>query len=411
MAQPPALRHEFLLAAACCLWPPSERRNEAIRDAVIQTLDWDRFLRVVNRHRVAGLIHDGLAQAGVSAPPGIASQIHDMKSRIARQNLQYAAECWRIQQLFDEADVPLLFVKGVTLAQLAYGSLALKHSWDIDLLVMPNTVPKALRLLERAGYHAFPPLPPITDERYMRWIRFAREYVLFHETNAVHIEIHWKLADNNYFFPGISAISPTQMVTISQRVQLRTLNHDDLFTYLCVHGAGHGWSRLKWLADVAALMAHDSVSDAEHRLEYAKTVNADHSVAQSFLLCDRLFGTPSLVTISQKLRRSYRYRWLEHTALQAMTNGNAETELGNASFDLFPILLSHFLLGRGIRFLVNELWNKLNRPYDQHYLTLPNWLGFLYSSVRVVTWVNRRGRMRPLPVPPKQPKNNLMSDS
>lgn len=392
---------EFTVAAACCIWPPSERRELAICSAVGEQIDWDRLLRVVKRHCVAGLVHDGLARAGISVPPDFARQIQNLATGIARQNLQYAAESLRIQQLFDEAGVPLLFVKGVTLAQLVYGSLALKHSWDIDVLVTPDAVPEALQLLATAGYHAFPPLPPITDRRYQRWIKFTREYVLFHGTNSVHVEIHWRLVDNSYFLPGISARSPTRMVAISDGAGLRTLLDDDLFAYLCVHGASHGWSRLKWLADVGALIAGDSASDAERRLEAAKSVNAEDCLAQTFLLCSRLLGTPSLTALSQKLRLSYRYRWLEHTALNAMTNRNAETEWGEAPFYKVPILISHFMLGRGWQFAVNELWNKLNGPYELQYATLPNWLGFLYPLFRVALWIKRRGRLRPLRVPPK----------
>lgn len=74
------------------------------------------------------------------------------------------------------------------------------------------------------------------------------------------VEIHWRLVDNSYFFPEISALSPTRIVTIPAGAGLRTLDDNDLFAYLRVHGATHGWSRLKWLADAAALMARDSAS-------------------------------------------------------------------------------------------------------------------------------------------------------
>jgi len=392
---------EFAVAAACCIWPPSERRNHAIRSAVGGTLDWDRVYRIVKRQHVAGLVHDGLSRAGISVPPEVARQIQTMATGVARQNLQCAAESLRIQRLFDEAGVPILFVKGMTLAQLAYGSLALKQSWDIDALVMPRDVPRALQLLASAGYHAFPPMPPMTDVRYERWIRFAREYVLYHEIKSVPVEIHWKLTENDYFLTGISVLSPTQMVSISGGADIRTLVDDDLFAYLCVHGATHGWSRLKWLADVAALMAGDSASDAIRRLEAAKKVNAGDCVAQTFLLCNRLFGTPSLTILAPELRRRYRYRWLEHIALSVMTNGTAEAELGSAAFDVFPIFVSHFMLGRGWLFAANEFWTKVNRPYDLQYTTLPNWVGPLYPLFRVASWIKRRGRIRPLPRPPE----------
>jgi len=394
------LPREFLLAAACCIWPPSERRNLAICSALEEKIDWDRFLRIVKRQRVAGLVHDGLTQAQVSVPPHIARQTQNMAAGIARQNLFYAAESLRIQQLFDEAGVSLLFVKGITLAQLAYGTLALKHSWDVDLLVMPGAVSQALQLLAQAGYHPFPALPPTKDQRYERWMRFGNEFVLFHNSNSVHVELHWKLAENSYFLSEVSAESPTQIVRLPNGAGLRTLVDDDLFAYLCVHGASHGWSRLKWLADVAALMVHDNASDAQQRLNAAKTVRAEECVAQAFLLCDRLFATPSLIALSLQLRLKRRCRWLERVAFGALTNGGAETETDHSSLVHLSIRLSHFMLGRGLRFASNELWNKLNRPYDQLYITLPNWLGILYPLVRIAAWVKRRGRPRPLPVPP-----------
>ena len=396
----PDLPIEFGLVAACCRWPPSVQREEVIRRAATASLDWDAFLRVVKRQRVPGLVRDGLQSASVSCPPRIAGEIESMVADMVRQNLKHAAESVRIQRMFDDAGVPLLFVKGVTLAQLAYGGLALKHSWDIDLLVAPDSVPRALELLARAGYHPFPALPPATDKRYERWIRFGREYILFHRTNAVHVEIHWRLTDNGYFLCGIAPDALTQTVRLSNGADLRTLVDDDLFAYLCVHGACHAWSRLKWLADVAALLAHDSASDAERRLEGASKLNAEACVAQAYLLCDRLFETPCVAELAKLLRQNRRYRRLERIALGAMTSGEAQAELGNAAFDRLPSFLSHFLLGRGWRFLTRELWIKLNGPFDLQGVALPNWLEFMYPAFRVAAFVQRRGRMRPWPAPP-----------
>jgi hypothetical protein len=65
---------EFQLAAACAMWPPSCRRTEAIRARATGPLDWPRFMRVVRRHRVVGLVHDELSRAQANAPPEIAGR-------------------------------------------------------------------------------------------------------------------------------------------------------------------------------------------------------------------------------------------------------------------------------------------------------------------------------------------------
>lgn len=386
--------NEFAVAVACCIWPPSEHRTFTIRCTTGKNIDWERFLRVVKRQRIAGLAYHGLQQAGVSVPPEIFSQLKKLASGIARQNFQFAVETARIQRLFDNAGIPVLFVKGITLGQLAYGSLVLKHSWDIDLLVTPDYLPEALHLLSCAGYHPLPLYPSSTDEDFKHWVKFAREYVLKHDVNSVYVEIHWKLSDSGYFLSGISALSPAQMVTVSDDMRIRTLTRDDLFVYLCVHGALHGWSRLKWLADVAALMAHDSESDAHRRLQLAGKYNARNCVVQTFLLCDHLFRTVSVAALSRELRQNYRYRWLERSAWGVMTSGNGEAELGDSSFSLLPIMISHFMLGRGWKFALNELWNKLNLPYDLRAAALPKRFAFLYPLMRMAAWLKRRGRLR-----------------
>src|SRR5262245_25179482 len=126
---------EFRLAAACAMWPPSDRRSQAIRAATSEPLHWPRFVRVAQRHRVLGLAHQGLTAACAPIPPDIRQKIGDQAAIIARESLRMAAEAVRLQRLFDGARLPVLFVKGSSLAMLAFGNLGLSGSQDIDLLV------------------------------------------------------------------------------------------------------------------------------------------------------------------------------------------------------------------------------------------------------------------------------------
>src|SRR5262249_34116955 len=67
----PLLSPEFRLAAACAIWPPSDRRTRIIRTAATGPLDWPRFLRVARRHQVIGLVHDGLTRVQPDVPSEI----------------------------------------------------------------------------------------------------------------------------------------------------------------------------------------------------------------------------------------------------------------------------------------------------------------------------------------------------
>src|SRR5688500_19646503 len=112
--------------AACCRWPPSPARDEQVRRAAAAPSDWNGFGKLVTRHRVAGLVHDGLTRAGVEAPAALAAKLAEEAGDIARQNLLFASECLRLEGRF--AALGHLFLKGVTLNMLAYGSLAYKQA-------------------------------------------------------------------------------------------------------------------------------------------------------------------------------------------------------------------------------------------------------------------------------------------
>src|SRR3954447_9737134 len=126
---------EFLLMTACCVWPPSGCRNENIRRAAADSIDWSRFIRIVTRHRVIGLTYDGLTKAGIQIPAPIRQELSDRAAALVRDALVQAAEAARLQSLFDEESLPVLFVKGASLAILAYGNLGLRESKDLDLVV------------------------------------------------------------------------------------------------------------------------------------------------------------------------------------------------------------------------------------------------------------------------------------
>ena len=68
-------------------------------------------------------------------PPEIVQEIRAQAATLVRDNLDMARESLRLQRLFDDADLPVLFVKGAALAILAFGNLGLRSGQDIDLLI------------------------------------------------------------------------------------------------------------------------------------------------------------------------------------------------------------------------------------------------------------------------------------
>jgi hypothetical protein len=385
------LSAEFRLAAACCIWPPSEHRNAAIRAAASGVADWNLFLRIVERQRIAGLANDGLRRAEIAAPPAVTAQLGGEAADIARQSLLLASEALRLQAAFDAAAVPALFVKGTALAQLAYGTIAIKHAWDIDLLVNPTDVRRGCDVLKAAGFVRISPPPTLADERFFIWSEFARESVFQHNGRGTFVELHWRLSDNPTLLAHVSASSGTQAVTVSAGHVLRTLRDEDLFAYLCLHGAHHGWSRLKWLADLAAWLAPKSPVEVERLYRKAKADGVGRSAAQALLLCECLFDVPLPAGLSAEMRRDRATRWLVSIALNAMAGADASRQIDDRLLGDLQIRLSQFLLAPGVRHWLRELHTQSIGWTDFQNFSLPRPLYFLYPVLRAPSWIWRRG--------------------
>lgn len=387
-----SLSREFLLTAACSVWPPSNSRAEAIRAAAAGPLDWGRFLRIVSRQGVIGLVHDGLTRVRPPVPSGIASEITMRAEAMIKQNLALAAEAVRLQNLLTQANIPVLFIKGASLSMLAFGNLGLSASQDIDLLVPRETLPETITLLSSAGYRRFNPPLDIRDAQLWQLLRLRKDLGFVHQATRLPIELHWRLFLNSHAMAEASVMAAPRVVSLNGTVGLRTLGEEDLFSYLCMHGALHCWSRLKWLADINALLTAAPERGVERLVGAAEARGTGRAAAQALLLCRRLLATPLPDRLMATLAKSATVRWLEATALNAMTTGLGEREPREERFGTTRGSLSTFLLGRSWRYRLSELRIHLINQTDVLAVPLPERLRFLYPILRLPFWLWRHAR-------------------
>jgi Uncharacterised nucleotidyltransferase len=309
---------------------------------------------------------------------------------LARQNLAMAAEALRLQRLFDEAHLPIVFIKGSSLAMLAFGNIGLSGGEDIDLLVPKETLPAAAALISGAGYRRFDPPSDISDAQLRQVMPLRKDLGFVHQASGLRIELHWRLFLNPHAMAETSLIAESRVVPVAGTKGLRTLGQDDLFAYLCMHGALHWWNRLKWLADINALLATLPEDSIERLVRAAEIRGLGRAVTQALLLCRRLLGTPLSAELVATLCKSVSVRWLEATALSAITAGQGERGPHDASFGTTRGSLSTFLLSRSWHYRLAELNIHLTNQTDVLTLPLPERLRFLYPAMRLPLWVWRR---------------------
>lgn len=383
-----ALSAEFLLLTHCCRWP-RPAAVEAATAGASAAVDWPHVLKLARRHRVEGLVWRALSNAAVELPREAAAELAAAAARIARQNLRAAAESVRLTRALDRAGLPHLFVKGVTLGKLVYGDISLKAGWDIDLLVGREQLGSAAALLESAGYALAIPEPGRRGQ-LEQWHDHSKESLWRSADGAVWVELHTALSDNPLLLGGVGLGSPLRRVEIAGGMSLPTLEHDELFAYLCAHGASSAWFRLKWIADLAALISEADSGEIERLYRRSVALGAGRTAALALLLAATLFGTRLGAELTRELRSDRVNGWLVSAALRKLTGRTGSVELHEVTLGTASIHLTQLALMRPWRFKRVELGRQLVSPRDILAVPLPRWLYFLYPLMRAARLFHSR---------------------
>jgi len=315
-----------------------------------QRYDWDRLIRLAKRHRVQGLAWLGLTGGTEITPPEAPGLFEDAKS-IARQNLLAAAAAARMKGAFDRRGLALVFLKGLTLGALAYSNTMLKMSADLDVLVDPAEIEAAEECLLRLDYE------PEGERRTMSRRGAAAKEWPWVGSDGIVLDLHVRLADNPALLPAIGARSPTQDVEVSPGITLPTFRNEELFAYLCVHGASSAWFRLKWVADFAAFLGRFSPDEVRRLYQASHAFGAGRCPDVALLVAEEFFGPFAPRDVLASAARDPIARLLAGLSKRELVQVREPLErpLGTAA-----IHFAQLFMGRGVRFPLREFGRQVS---------------------------------------------------
>ncbi len=342
------------------------------------------LVRVARRHGVIGLVVEGLRSAAIEPPEPLA--------RIARRRgiaaLRQAEEALRLEPLFVAAGVPLLILKGTPLAKRAYGGIGIREAVDIDLAVARTDVDRAWQVMREAGYRAETPRKPLKGFALKMFLWAAKDSLHRHPDHDIAVELHWRLSDD-LRDPKPPSPEHWQRIGLYAGRSLATLGEDDLFVYLCVHGAAHGWARLKWLADIAALVSQSADGGTAY-WQAARRAEAETAAASALMLAHRLLALP--LPAGFRPPASRRLRLLNRLALAIMSAGGGARDLAASPYRGWAELTAKLLVSPGPRNRRAVLRRLLVSGEDVGMLALPAILALAYPLLRIPMWGMRRLR-------------------
>jgi len=282
-----AEQHILCLAARTALDPAAE---QALDRLLGEPVDWDSLRLESQLHEVTPLVASNLArrQAGGLIPDSWTAWAAVRSHATLVRNLAFADELGNLVAGYQDAGLDPIPLKGLSLVERYYGSLALRPCADIDVLVRPEEVGRACELAAALG-----------------WVRrklptFVAEYHPFHEVQyyrstpagQVCLEIHSGLWDPAHFRPLPGLRERALPGTVRGRT-MRLLSDEDTLLHLAIHRS-RSPLRLRFLADVAEVVrGRGATLDWEVLVARAREVRARTALFSGLWLARDLLGAPT----------------------------------------------------------------------------------------------------------------------
>lgn len=236
----------------------------------------------IKRHRVYALAAEVLNRYDkTTAMSAYYPTLIEKAHAVRLQGLRQHAVTLQLQDDLKKAHISSYILKGPQLAQKLYGDVGLRHSKDIDVIVLPDDLSKAIRVLQQSGW-ALLEVPVWIEHPVYRYLakNLFWDFRLQHHATGYMLELHWR-------FEKMPSSNMEKIWWKYWQSDTETAWLAEML-YLCLHGAGSGWPRLKWLGDIRMCLEH--YPDMWQRLiPLANELNMREILAQTILLLEWLY--------------------------------------------------------------------------------------------------------------------------
>ena len=195
-------------------------------------LDWERIIGLAQKNGVAPVLFAALKAKDVTPPPAAAERIRKIYLASAARNTRIFHELGKILRALQAANIPVIPLKGIWLAESVYGNIALRAMGDVDLWVPRSQLDAARQVMDSLGYSS----RSKADRPQALQDALAGETQMF-KTDAPMVELHWNV------FPGewlrhtarIDEQVIWQRTLPHNRENVRQLSAEDAIIHICVH--------------------------------------------------------------------------------------------------------------------------------------------------------------------------------
>ena len=255
---------------------------------------WNLAVALAMRHGVAGLLCRFALAAAASGAASLAEELRGaMETYLQGCAARYRMACDELAEVLGAlaaGGVAAAAFKGPAFASLAYAEPALRTSQDLDLLVRPDDAAAALAVLARMGFVS--QHPELRPDHRAAYHRYNGQDCLVAPDRAFAVEPHWLLAPRTFAvrLDAGPLLARARPVALADGQAVPTLAPEDALLAACLHGGKEEWTRLVWIADLAALFAAFPGLDGARALAAAEAAGMRRMLLIGAILAADLLG-------------------------------------------------------------------------------------------------------------------------
>lgn len=352
-----------------------------IRAILQQSFDWTKLVECTLQHGVTAQVFGRLLEMrDCELPAEIAEAARTHIEHMRTGNREAIDELAEIVDALKAASIDVIPIKGPVLAHLVYGDATIRSFRDLDFLVRPADVKRAIAVLCGFGYSPYPEGRPLTARQQAANDALAGQTVLWHSGARAVLEPHWTLAPANLRlaidYDGLWRRS--RLIDFEGR-QIRGLAPEDFVLVIAIHGGKDEWSKLQAVSDLARAVARFDALDWSVVLDRAEQQRCLRMLLTGMRLSERLMGMALPPAVAAACARDRGGDGL------ADALANLLLRHGPTSNSIFEVSRNRFRLhdrwGDRLRYVAATLLT----PRELHFglVRLPDPLFFLYYPVKV----------------------------
>jgi Uncharacterised nucleotidyltransferase len=233
-------------------------------------MDWPGLQALAHDHGMLPLLAARMQDLGESVVPAeFGKKLRDWQRSQTVFSLSLTAELFRLLDHFAGSGFEVLLTKGPVLSARCYGDPGSRQYTDLDLIVRGADIRRATKMMMALGYEPKVPLRAIKAKKQ------PGEYVFARQNSGLLVEFHTEHTFRYYPRPlPIERIFVRRAFVRFDGREVPALANEDELILICIHAAKHLWTRLMWIADVAALVTRQEVH-WDHAIAAASEVRAE----------------------------------------------------------------------------------------------------------------------------------------